>query len=397
MFPHNRIPRSLLAGQGVLWFHHLAVTLLVSMLCFRFVLQKILSPHRAVSPKRTLLRLILRLALCIASLTSARAQVPVLLSLKATATNATISVTGDSGTSLQVQFSTNLPAGPWTTLTNITLGAAPSQVTDPVAPAAMRYYRGLVGAATNIVWILPGTFFMGSPTNELERSTNELRHSVTITKGFYISKYQVSQTNYISVMSNNPSYYTSAHGYTNDLNRPVEQVTWLDATNYCFLLTQRERLAGRIATNWSYRLPTEAEWEFACRAGTTNAFYFGTNLTSGLVNFNGEYEYYSGTGTVFNASGIFLNRTVAVGGYQPNDSGLYDMAGNVWEWCSDWFGNYPAGSVSDPTGPATGSARVFRGGSLNATGKLCRSANRNSASPTISVNTIGFRVVLSGP
>ncbi len=308
-----------------------------------------------------------------------------------------ISINGSNGSPCQIQFATNLTSSPWFILTNLNLPAPLTQVIDPVTTAPERYYRSVAVIATNLVWIPAGTFLMGSPTNEVERNTNELRHTVTISKGFFISQFQVTQSNYLNLIHSNPSFYTPAHGYPQDLTRPVEQVSWSDATNYCFLLTQQEQLAGHILTNWSYRLPTESEWEFACRSGTTNAFFLGDNLTSGMANFDGEYEYYSGTGTVFNVSGIFLNRTTAVGGYQPNNAGLYDMAGNVWEWCQDWFGNYPAGSVTNPPGPVTGTARVFRGGSLNATGKLCRSANRNSASPSTVVNTIGFRIVLSPP
>jgi formylglycine-generating enzyme required for sulfatase activity len=211
-----------------------------------------------------------------------------------------------------------------------------------------------------------------------------------------MSKLPVTQGNYLSLMSTNPSFFTPSNGYTSDLNRPVEQVSWSDATNYCAKLTQQERVAGRIFTNWIYRLPTEAEWEHACRAGTTTQFYYGTNLLSGLANFNGQFEYLGGSGTTNNPTGTFLGRTTAVGGFQPNALGLYDMAGNVWEWCADWFDSYSTNSVINPQGPATGSARVFRGGTFNSIGADCRSAKRDSVIPSTVVNTIGFREVLSG-
>jgi formylglycine-generating enzyme required for sulfatase activity len=116
-----------------------------------------------------------------------------------------------------------------------------------------------------------------------------------------------------------------------------------------------------------------------------------------MADFRGQYEYLGGVGTVFNPDGTSLGRTTAVGSYQPNGRGLYDMAGNVWEWCQDWFANFTTNSVTNPPGPGTGTARVFRGGALNSLGRDCRSASRSSYTPTENANTIGFRVVLSGP
>ncbi|MDB6064030.1 MAG: hypothetical protein JWR26_238 [Pedosphaera sp.] len=336
-----------------------------------------------------------------ASRPSGFAQSPPSLALQINSNQTRVSVTGDVGSPLTIQYSAGLAgSNTWVALTNLTLLANPVLVVDPAPLAStQRLYRGIISVPTNMNWISSGFFLMGSPTNEAQRGPgSETQHLVALSKGFYMSRFLVTQGNYLSLMSTNPSYFTPANGFTTDLSRPVEQVSWSDAVTYCVVLTAQERAAGRIFTNWVYRLPTEAEWEYACRAGTTTTFYNGNDLRSGMANFDGLYEYTGGVGTVFNGSGVYLNRTVAVGGYQPNAWGLYDMAGNVWEWCQDWYGTFSTLGVVDPAGPVSGTARVFRGGSLNAIAKSCRSANRDFYDPSSSFNTLGFRVVLSvGP
>jgi formylglycine-generating enzyme required for sulfatase activity len=322
------------------------------------------------------------------------------LSLQIVGGHAQLRLTGDIGCPCAVQYSTNLSSNTgWTSLTNVTLLSNPTVIIDSGAITnGPRFYQVVITGPSNGVWIPAGTFVMGSPTNELLRNTNETQHSVTLTKGFYVSQYLVTQGDYQTLMNTNPSYYTPTHAYTMDLTRPVEQVSWFDATNYCNLLTQQERAAGHIFTNWLYRLPTEAEWEYASRAGSTNAFCYGPDLLSGMANFYGEYQYVSGVGTVTNFSAPFLDRTSSVGSYLPNAFGIYDVVGNVWEWCQDWYGSYGTGAVIDPQGPGTGTTRVFRGGALNQIGKDCRSARRDSYDPSVSFNTVGFRVVLApGP
>jgi len=202
---------------------------------------------------------------------------------------------------------------------------------------------------------------------------------VTISRGFWMGKYLVTQGEYLAVMSSNPSYFKG------DTNRPVEEVTWFNATNYCGVLTQQELAAGRIPTNCVYRLPTEAEWEYACRAGTTTRFSYGddpdyTNLTN--------YTWY------FVNSGHTTN---PVGQKLANPWGLYDMEGNVFEWCQDWYGVHPGGSVIDPQGPPAGSSRVIRGSGYGLDcARCCRSAFRGYiVKPGDTYNFIGFRVLLA--
>ncbi len=249
-----------------------------------------------------------------------------------------------------------------------------------------------------MVWIPPGTFTMGSPASEKDRWADEGPQTVvTITKGFWMAKYETTQGEYQAVMGSNPSYFTTQDWNGNpispDLNRPVEQVSWYDATNYCGKLTARERAAGRLPAGYVYRLPTEAEWEYACRAGTTTATAFGNSLSSTQANFDGDYPYNGA------AKGPFLGRTTQVGSYAPNAWGLYDMHGNVWEWCQDWCtDSLPGGSVVDPRGPnlpLTDALRVLRGGCWLNNGRPCRTADRGRLNPDNRLNLLGFRPALA--
>ncbi len=261
----------------------------------------------------------------------------------------------------------------------------------------------------NMVWIQCGTFTMGSPDSEAERYSWEGPQTrVTISRGFWMGKYEVTQGEYLAVMGNTPSWFNGPRPYSYgqdgggpidygaNLNRPVETVSWNDAVAYCAELSTRERNAGRLPAGYVYRLPTQAEWEYACRAGTTTAFHYGPSLRSGMANFYGYYEYDASIGSTHNPSGIYLGRTTSVGSYAPNAWGLYDMHGNVWEWCQDWYsGNLPGGSVTDPKGPSTGSNRVIRGGSWYYGAWYCRSAIRDYDFPHDWYNFLGFRLVLA--
>lgn len=230
----------------------------------------------------------------------------------------------------------------------------------------------------NLVWIPPGTFMMGSPANEVDRESDEgPRTSVYLSRGFFMGKYEVTQREYQAVKGTNPS------SFTGDLDRPVEQVTWYEATDYCVRLTTQERTAGRLPAGYVYRLPTEAEWEYSCRAGTTTRFSHGDD--PGYTQL-GQYGWYSAN------SG---SATHPVGGKLPNPWGLHDMHGNVWEWCYDWYGGFSGGSLTDPVGPVSGSSRVIRGGGWYIYGRYCRSAYRSDGSPDVRNGYIGFRVVLA--
>ena len=232
----------------------------------------------------------------------------------------------------------------------------------------------------DMIWIEPGTFMMGSPKNELGRENNETQHQVTLTKGYWLGKYEVTQKQYQAIMGTNPSKWKGA-----DL--PVEQVTWRNATNFCAKLTEIERAAGRLPAGYEYTLPTEAQWEYACRAGTTTALNSGKDLSDWHecpeMDEVAWYHYNS-------------NKTThPVGQKKPNAWGLYDMHGNVWEWCLDWEGNYPSSAVTDPVGPSTGTSRVFRGGSWDYYATHCRSARRVGNYPGDGWEDNGFRVALA--
>jgi formylglycine-generating enzyme required for sulfatase activity len=226
------------------------------------------------------------------------------------------------------------------------------------------------GLSLEMLWVQPGTFQMGSPEDEEGRTSLETLHEVTLTSGYYLGKHVVTQSQWEKVMGSNPSRFKGG-------DKPVETVTWDDATSFCDKLTELERTAGRLLAGMAYQLPTEAQWEYACRAGTKTAYAFGAGLTSGQAKINGG-----------------LDETTDVGSYKPNAWGFHDMHGNVWEWCADWYGDYPSGPVRDPVGPAGGSSRVTRGGSWIHSANFARSALRYRCGPAISDGALGFRLSL---
>jgi formylglycine-generating enzyme required for sulfatase activity len=239
-----------------------------------------------------------------------------------------------------------------------------------------------VQGASNLqmLWCPPGTFTMGSPTSEAGREADrEDEHNVTLTNGFYLGKYEVTQAQYEAVMTGNSNSLSATPSQYSGNDRPVEKVSWDDVQVFLTRLNAAEQAAGRLPAGWSYALPTESEWEYACRAGTTTAYSWGNDINSSNANYS--------------SSGI--SQTRDVGQYAANSWGFYDMHGNVWEWTADRYAaSYPTGSVIDPVGPATGSIRVKRGGSWNFTAYYARSAYRSGNGPAYSNYSLGFRLSL---
>ncbi len=224
-----------------------------------------------------------------------------------------------------------------------------------------------------LVAIRPGSFMMGSPESEVGRNDDEYSHHVAIPQLFYIGQHEVTQTEWKQVMRSNPSSFAGCE------RCPVEQVDFYQVNEFLSRLN-----AGASAMR--FRLPTEAEWEYACRAGTTTPFTTGTQLSTDQANFDGRFPASDREG------GASHEKTLPVGSFPPNAWGLYDMHGNVWEWTNDWYGPYEPRRDIDPRGADTGVKRVIRGGSWRFDANSARCALRYTHAPQDRGNSLGFRV-----
>ncbi|NJL60112.1 MAG: formylglycine-generating enzyme family protein [Desulfobacteraceae bacterium] len=247
----------------------------------------------------------------------------------------------------------------------------PSPKSQPKPSDSDRKFTNSLGM--KFVKIPAGTFTMGSPKDESGRDDDETQHEVTISKPFFMQTTEVTQGQWKAVMGNNPSNFKDCGD-----NCPVEQVSWNNIQDFIKKLNQKGE--------GTYRLPTEAEWEYAARAGTTTSFAFGKCLSTDQANYDGNNPL-SGC-----PKGQYRQKTVPVGSFDPNAWGLYDMHGNVWEWCADWKGDYPSSAVTDPIGAENGSYRVLRGGGWYYFARDCRSAYRGGDGPGFGGSVVGFRL-----
>ncbi len=262
-----------------------------------------------------------------------------------------------------------------------------------VAPVSQAQVRSSV----DLVLVKGGSFLMGSPSSEPERGLDEVQHRVRVSD-FLMARNEVTQKEYRDLMGNNPSEFLG-----DDL--PVENVTWFDAVRYCNTLSLRDRLtpayafrddkSGDFTVTWDrsadgYRLPTEAEWEYACRAGSTGPFNTGDTISDAEANC---YNHYGYNNTSDRIVGGYRRSTTAVRSFRANGWGLFDMHGNVAEWCWDWYGEYGTAGRTDPAGADAGSFRVNRGGGWNDFPKHIRSAYRSPMAPDEGMYSIGIRVV----
>ncbi len=303
---------------------------------------------------------------------------------------------GSDAGSLELKAGEGAAPGEWALRVEITANGVSDggELRLTIPAAGLARFRNKVGM--EMVLIPKDTFGMGSPPGE--GADNEKEHDVEVTRPFYMGAFEVTQEQYLKVMGSNPADFRKQNRGGPDL--PVEMVYWYDAVQFCNRLSGQHglppyyRIEGRKVAalgGKGYRLPTEAEWEYACRGGAKPyaVFHFGNALSFADANFDSSSPYGGGK------EGPREWKTRPVGSYKPNGFGLFDMHGNVWEWCQDWYdgGYYKNGPKKDPQGPESGKDRVLRGGSWYDFGRDCRSANRYKIAPEVRGNHIGFRVV----
>lgn len=223
-----------------------------------------------------------------------------------------------------------------------------------------------------MIYCEPGEFVMGSPFDEEGRDSDEPQHKVTLTKGFWLSKCEITQAQWECIMNKNPSTFKNSGAL------PVDSVSWNDCKEFCYRLNK--------ISDCGARLPTEAEWEYACRAGTKTAFFWGNSLNGRRANCNGDFP------CATRERGPYLRHPTFAGHYAANPWGFFDMHGNMYEWCEDKCGDYPSGDLVDPVGSSHGKCRIMRGGCWYFGARFCRSANRIKNSPSYADAFTGFRL-----
>lgn len=223
-------------------------------------------------------------------------------------------------------------------------------------------------------WIPPGTFQMGSPSTEPERDDDEVLHQVTLNQGYWLAETACTQSLWLAVMEGNPSDFTASQ------ENPVDSISWDDCQQFI------SKANALLPDTFNLRLPTEAEWEYACRANSQTVFSWGDSLNTEQANYDGDYPYANGE------KGEYRKQTVEVLSFSTNSWGLYQMHGNVWEWCAGWYGDYPVKAVFNPLGASNGPCWVLRGGSWFNDGHHLRSAFRRASEPANRAHSIGFRL-----
>ncbi|MFP6854962.1 MAG: formylglycine-generating enzyme family protein [Opitutales bacterium] len=266
-------------------------------------------------------------------------------------------------------------------------GDTPLPKTLPSEPPIEGTAFTVMGLSLDMLWCPPGTFQTGSPANENRRDNDEVLREVTLTRGFWLGKQEVTQSQWKSVMGTNPSHFKGPQ-------LPVEKISWDRAKAFCEKLTKRERKARRLPRGWSYQLPTESQWEYACRAGTKTAWSFGDSPkeTPQNANFADKSSGQDGAQMEYDDGFEF---TAPVGSFPANPWGFHEMHGNVFEWCGDWYENHGPAPVRDPSGPLAGTERIFRGGCWALPSVFTRSARRDKHRPILESAFVGFRVSLS--